>query len=453
MQVFLTTLGCRLNEAEMASWSRGFRARGHRVVADPQCAQVMVVNTCAVTSEAARKSRKLVNSLHRQNPSASLVLTGCFAELEPDRAAALAGVDLVIGNRDKDSLVDAVSQAFDVPTMPALASEPDGSHLYPQDQTGRTRAFVKVQDGCRNRCTFCIVTVARGEERSRTIDEVVAEIAELHALGYREAVLTGVHLGGYGSDLGSDLRALVTAILARTEIARLRLSSLEPWDLPRGFFDLWRDPRLMPHLHLPMQSGSDTVLRRMARRCSTAEFASLVAQARAAIPDLTLTTDIIVGFPGESEAEWADTMAFVQDIGFGHIHIFTYSPRQGTRAAGLQGQITGLVKRERSRQLHELAVAMKRAHLARFVGDTRTVLWEGPGESSFDNAARAPANAAASDTTGRRWSGYTDNYLRVDVVAPAAVDLTNRITPVHLQAIAGSDELLDLRLAGQPDAL
>lgn len=424
MQVYLTTMGCRLNEAEIESWSRGFRQRGHHVVTTPHEAQVMVVNTCAVTADAARTSRKLVSGLHRDNPSAQLVVTGCFAELEPERAAALAGVDMVVGNRDKERLVSLVSERFAVPAMPVLATEPEGTHVY--QQRGRTRAFIKVQDGCRNRCTFCIVTIARGQERSRTIAEVVDEIRELARAGYREAVLTGVHLGGYGSDLGTDLAALVRAILDHTDIARLRLSSLEPWDVPAHLFALWRDPRLMPHLHLPLQSGSDAVLRRMARRSSTRSFAELVARARAAIADLTLTTDVIVGFPGETQAEWAETMDFVRSMGFGHMHIFPYSPREGTRAARLPGQVASAIKRERSRELHALAADMKAAHLVRFVGQVRQVLWEGKGE------------VVASPTGGRRhYTGYTDNYLSVETLVPEGQCLKNRITGARLVAVAG----------------
>ena len=437
MQVFLTTLGCRLNEAELAGWSRDFRVRGHRVVSDPNRAQVMVVNTCAVTGEAARKSRKLVNSLHRQNPSASLVLTGCFAELEPERAASVAGVDLLIGNRDKDQLVERVLEELDIATMPGLASGPEGSHVY--GHAGRTRGFIKVQDGCRHRCTFCIVTVARGDERSRTIDELVAEVAGLRAAGLQEVVLTGVHLGGYGSDLGCDLHTLVEAILARTDIPRLRLSSLEPWDLPDGFFSLWQNPRLMPHLHLPLQSGSDRVLRQMGRRCSTSAFAALVAEARATIPGLTVTTDVIVGFPGETGSEWAETVDFVRRIGFAHIHIFSYSPRQGTAAARLTGQVSGPDKRERSRQLQGVALDMKRAHLSQFLSQVRPVLWEGRGQDQGDGSCR--------------WSGYTDNYLRVDTIVAAATGLENRITEARLDRIGSGDsvvrdhrESLDLRM-------
>lgn len=423
MDVFLATLGCRLNEAELEQWSRALAGGGHRVVDAAERAQVMVLNSCAVTAEAARKSRKEIGRLHRANPSARLVVTGCFAALEPDRAAALAGVDLVVGNADKDALVERIATALDPTAMPERATEPEGSHVY---RAGRTRAFVKVQDGCRNRCTFCIVTVARGDERSRPADELLAELDALADAGYQEAVLTGVHLGGYGSDLGTDLFALVQMLLSRSSIPRIRLSSLEPWDLPPHFWELWSDARLMPHLHLPLQSGSDPVLRRMARRCSTGAFASLVADARAAIADLNVTTDLIVGFPGETDADFDATLELVAGIGFGHIHIFTYSAREGTTAARLPGHVPGRVKRERSRALHALAGRMKAEHLARHAGDTRDVLWEGAGERLPDGNVRH--------------GGYTDNYLRVEAVVPAGVDLENRIIPTTL-AYTGDDVL------------
>ncbi len=423
MRVFLSTLGCRLNEAELAGWRRAFRAAGHQVVASPEAAQLMVVNSCAVTATAARKSRKLVAGLHRRNPAAKLVLTGCYAELEPAAAAALAGVDLVIGNRDKDRLVDRVEAEIDPATMPALAAEPDADHVYADP--GRTRAFVKVQDGCRNRCGYCVVTLARGEERSRPIDEVVDEVDALIATGYREVVLTGVHLGGFGSDHGADLTALVGALLARTEVPRLRLSSLEPWDLPADFFALWRDPRLMPHLHLPLQSGSDRVLRRMSRRSSTASYLELVDTARAAIPDLTLTTDIIVGYPGEDQAAWAETLAMARRIGFAHLHIFAFSARPGTRAASLPDRVPAEVIRDRSAELHALGLESARHHRLGFVGQTREVLWE-------------TSRAAGSDR--RRWLGYTDNYLRVATETPD--DLANRITPTRLTALDPDDDEL-----------
>ena len=415
MDVFLTTLGCRLNEAELESWHRDFVDGGHRVVGRPEDAQVMVLNTCAVTAMAGRKSRQLTSRMHRANPAASLVMTGCYAQMDPARVAELAGVDLVVGNQDKDRLVELVSQRIDSATMPALALDPDDSHVYADT---RTRAFVKVQDGCRNRCTFCIVTVLRGQERSRPVDEVVAEVQRLVEDGYREVVLTGVHLGGYGSDLDSSLFDLVRAVLTDTDVPRLRLTSLEPWDLPPNFFTLWDNPRLQPHLHLPLQSGCDATLRRMARRCSTASFRALVSAARQAIPDLSLTTDVIVGFPGETDAEWRASYDFVEEIGFSHAHIFAFSARAGTTAARMKGQLPGAVRQERSRALHELTAKAKARHLERFAGTVRPVLWEGHADPVGDGT--------------NRWCGYTDNYLRVAATAPPDVVLRNRIEPVLL---------------------
>ncbi len=421
MKIHLTSIGCRLNEAEIASWAREFQRAGHEVTPIPGDADVMVFNSCAVTTEAARKSRQFVQRLHRQNPQARLILTGCFATLEPHRAAQLMGVDLVISNREKESLVAQVTEALHLPSMPRMATEPGAIYVYPGS---RTRAFVKVQDGCRNRCTFCIVTVARGEERSRPIPAIIEEIRTLHRAGYQEAVLTGVHLGGYGEDLGTNLRELVQAILTHTDIPRLRLSSLEPWDLPEDFFQLWENPRLMPHLHLPLQSGSDRILRRMARRYTTAQYAELIAQARAAIPDFNLTTDIIVGFPGEAEEDWRQTLEFVEEIGFGHIHIFTYSPREGTAAARMPHQVPSAVKKARSQAMHALAARMKKETLARYVGREFPILWEGPGQPTGSGQIR--------------WQGYTPNYLRVTTLTDPEASLDNRILPVRLMGLAGN---------------
>ena len=433
MRIYLDFLGCRLNEAELERWRREFVARGQQVVARPEDADVCILNTCAVTGEASRQSRQAARRLHRRNPQAHIVFAGCDADMEPERAADIMGVDLVVGNRNKDTLVDRVLAAFaESVTMPAGALAPDAAHAFPLTHT---RAFVKVQDGCNNHCTFCIVTILRGEERSRPIADVVAEINTLVGMGYREAVLTGVHLGGYGRDLGVCLEDLVRAILQDTDIERLRLSSLEPWDIPVSFFDLWAEwpGRLMPHLHLPLQSGCDATLRRMGRRYTTAQYAALVKEARRRIPNLTVTTDIIVGFPGETEEEFATSLAFAEQMAFAHMHIFAYSPREGTPATRLPHQVPPAVKKERSRAMHALMRRMKAEYLARHVGDVRAVLWE---------------DVVSEDTTAgtRTWSGLTDNYLRVHAVLPAEIDLRNAITPTRLVQVLDGERLL-----GEPD--
>jgi threonylcarbamoyladenosine tRNA methylthiotransferase MtaB len=434
--VYLSTLGCRLNEAELVSWTGALEARGHQVVRRVQDANLIVLNTCAVTHEASRKSRKLAGSLHRKNPNARLVVTGCMAELEPERAAALAGVDLVVSNMAKDELVDVVLAKLDLEAMPEMATEPTSAHPYPdlgdaqeaqgpllqlgKRSTPRSRAFIKVQDGCRNHCSYCVVTIARGEERSSSIANLVDEINALHEKGYKEAVLTGVHLGGYGHDLGTDLSALVHTLLRETSIERLRLSSLEPWDLPKNFSELWQSPRLMPHLHLPLQSGSDTVLRRMSRRCFTDEFRELVQTLRSNVPDLNITTDLIVGFPGETDEEFAESLEYVQEIGFGHMHIFGFSPREGTRAEKLLGRIDGPTIRERSRAMHRVAAQMKQEHMERYLGMRRSVLWE---------TGRVDEDGLSS------FQGYTDNYLRV---VAQATGLENSISDATLVSIEGT---------------
>lgn len=417
MQIHLKTLGCRLNEAELETWAQAFQAKGHSVTRNLSDAQLVVINSCAVTQDAVKKSKQLIRRIHRDNPQAKLVVSGCYATLNEAEAAQLMGVDLIVGNRDKNRLVEKALTELNLDSMPAMSTEPGEVSLFSR---GRQRAFVKVQDGCRYRCTFCIVTVARGEEQSRPIQAVIDEINSLHNQGINEAIITGVHLGGYGSDIDSNLVELISEILAKTEIPRLRLGSLEPWELPDGFFELFKNPRLMPHLHLPLQSGSDSVLRRMARRCKTAEFAEIVQLARAAIPHFNITTDIIVGFPGETEQEWRESYDYIQNLGFGHIHIFSYSPREGTKAAGLPDQIGQEIKKQRSKQLHALAESMKQDFVSANLGCLADVLWEGHTES-LDNGMT-------------RYFGYTPNYLRVACDVSDGASLENRIRPAKLQA-------------------
>lgn len=421
MNVHLKTLGCRLNEAELERWSQQFQAAGHGVVTEATEADLTVVNSCAVTGEAARKSRQTIRQLQRQNPAAKLVVSGCYASLQPDEAAGLLGVDLVISNADKDRLVDIVSDALDLPSASVAASEAGANALFSR---GRSRAFVKVQDGCRYRCTFCIVTVARGEERSRSLAEVVAEINHLHQQGIQEAVLTGVHLGGYGSEFDSNLGELIKTVLAETDIPRLRLGSVEPWDLPADFFSLFNNPRLLPHLHLPLQSGSDQILRRMARRCKTSDFSRLAEQARQQVPDLNITTDVIVGFPGEDEAAWQKTLDYVESVGFGHLHIFPYSPRAETRAASLPAQVDGPTKKRRVRELHELGQKLKRATFERYKGRSFPILWE-----------------AKEDRQNQGWTwGYTPNFLRVALAQTETESLTHQIVNARLREVDAAGE-------------
>lgn len=424
-RVKLQTIGCRLNEAELEAWGEGFQRKGLRVVAEDEPADLVVVNTCAVTQEAVRKSRQILRKSHRTHPEARLVISGCLASLEGQALAREAGVDLVVANADKERLVDIALEVLAIPAMPELATTDSASMLF---RRGRQRAFVKVQDGCRYQCTFCITTRARGEERSEPAGAVVDRINRLHRGGIGEVVLTGVHLGGYGGDLGDDLAGLIARVLAETDVPRIRIGSLEPWDLPEGFWDLFANPRLMPHLHLPLQSGSDAVLKRMARRCKTAEYARLVELGRRHVPDLNLTTDIIVGFPGESDDDWRRTLEFAETMRFGHIHVFSYSPRAGTLAAGLPNPVDSAIKKARCHELHQLARCSKLSVMRAQVGKRVSLLQEGGAEGGADTPR----------------SGYTPNYLPVSFVG-ADISTPTRIVEVDLRGVDEAGERLVAR--------
>jgi threonylcarbamoyladenosine tRNA methylthiotransferase MtaB len=325
MRIYLSSLGCKLNQAEMDGLAARLARQAHELVASPADAEVCILNTCAVTHVAARKSRQALRRLHRDSPQASLVATGCYAELSPGDLEDLPGVERVVGNTGKPDLAALLGLADPDPVPGPADFPPPGSTAIP-----RTRALVKIQDGCDNACAYCIIHVARGPQRSRPAGEILAEVRARLAAGHREIVLTGVHVGAYGRDRRStepdrpamDLWGLVHRILEETDVPRLRLSSIEPWDLPPPALALWRNPRLCRHLHLPLQSGSDATLARMGRRYTTAGFAALVETARSAIPDLAVTSDVIVGFPGETEVDFDRSLGFVREMGLARVHVF-----------------------------------------------------------------------------------------------------------------------------------
>jgi threonylcarbamoyladenosine tRNA methylthiotransferase MtaB len=421
MYINFQALGCRLNEAELETWANQFMQLGHQVTTDAAEADLVVFNSCAVTAQADRKSRQQIARLQRRNPAASLVVTGCHASLNPEAVKSTLGVDLVVGNHSKDQLVE---QALDLvgdsgdSVMGKIAESPNALLL-----RGRHRGFIKIQDGCRYRCTYCIVTIARGDERSRSEKDILEEINRLHQQGVQEIALTGVHVGGYGSDIESSLFRLLTRILEHSDIPRIRLASVEPWDLGPGFFELFENPRLMPHMHLPIQSGSDTVLRRMARRCKTVEFARLVEQARDAIPLFNVTTDLITGFPGETDEEWRQTMDFIASVGFGHMHIFPFSARAGTKAARLPEQVDGAIRKARSREMHALAAELKQHELSRHIGTQVEVLWE------------QQINA----DTGQ-WIGYTPHYHKI-ISADSSIRAAS-ISRVNVDSLSDDSTML-----------
>ena len=424
MDVCLRSLGCRVNQAEVEALGFQLAKAGHTIVDDVAEADLCILNTCAVTAQAERKTRRRVGSLARSNPSAAVAVIGCYATLAPEACAALPGVAYVASNGDKERLVATLTGA---PQSPSPSSPRIGAAGMPGYL--RTRAFVKVQDGCDNRCTYCITRLLRGPARSRPLAGAVSDVHRLAAAGFQEVVLTGVNLGSYGRDLRlpDGLRTLVQTVLAHTDVSRLRLSSLEPWDLDEGFFDLWEDPRLCRQIHLPLQAGCDDTLRRMGRPTTCAAFARLVGSARARIPDLAVTTDVIAGFPGETERAFHTSFEFVASMGFARSHVFPYSPRPGTAAASLPDQLPRDARQARARALRDLGAEQLTRFCQQFVGREMPVLWERRRRDGL-------------------WSGLTDNYLRV--VAHAECNLHNRLAPVRL--VAARDGCLVGRLLDEP---
>jgi threonylcarbamoyladenosine tRNA methylthiotransferase MtaB len=422
MKIFLDTIGCRLNQAEIENMARQFRAAGHEIVASADSAEMAVVNTCAVTTQAASDSRSKIRNIARAGVG-EIIPTGCWSTLQPKEASALPNVLQVVTNQEKDNLVANVfnlqPSTFDL--EPINRTPIPGIHR-------RTRAFIKVQDGCDNKCTFCITTVARGESKSRPLANVIADINSALAGDAKEIVLTGVHLGSWGQDISTGLNAsmnfhlrdLVKAILRETDVRRLRLSSLEPWDLDADFFSLWNDKRLMPHLHLPLQSGSDSTLKRMLRKTTTSSFRELVNSARKQIPDVAITTDIIAGFPGETEDEFSETLDFVKEMKFTGGHVFTYSSRPGTGASRMKGQVKPELRKKRNHILQEAIEETAKIYRQRFINKKVSVLWESTTEY---------------DEFGWKMEGWSENYLRVSAIASSP--RWNEVDKVKLMEVNG----------------
>ena len=411
--VAVLTLGCKLNQADSETIARKLLREGVRVVDRPTAgADAFVINTCSVTHVADRKARHLVRQARRLSPRAQVILTGCYAETAPPDIAEQTGADLVLGNADKPALPDRL--------LERLAERGDPGAGCPTLLRGglRTRAFVKIQEGCNELCAFCIVPYTRGRERSVPVEDVLARVQAREAEGAVEVVLTGTQLGNYGRDLGwreHGPRRLLEELLARTSVPRIRLSSLQAQDISPELVGLWDDHRLCPHFHLPVQSGSDRVLGQMRRRYSAGQFRRAVALIRRRLPDVAITTDVIAGFPGETEAEFEATLRLCRETGFAAIHAFPYSKRPHTGAALMPGHLPPPVRRARLERLLEVAGESSRAFRRRFLGRTMDVLWE--------------------QATGGRWQGLTGNYLRVYTAADA--DLANRVTPTRLSALEG----------------
>jgi len=409
-----TNLGCKLNQAELEDLARRFSGSGHQVVGSIEEAELHVVNTCTVTHGAARDSRKTARRGGRLNPALRTVLTGCYVESDPIEAAALAGVDLIVPNRDKENLLERVHSAF--PELRPTQDRPVRLDVpYVPLEFGNSRALVKIEDGCNMQCSFCIIPSTRGPQRSREPRDVVRDVERLVAAGFPEIVITGVQISSYQSD-GLGLFELTSRLLEETDVERLRLTSIAPWQFDSRLLDLLPGRRLCRHFHLSLQSGCDQTLRRMRRPYSSEQFASLTRRIRQAAPDTAITTDVIVGFPGETVAEFEASLAFVESQGFARVHAFPYSERPGTAAAALAGKIAPPETRSRMQRMLAIAGRSEAEFAAGQIGRTVSVLWE-----------------ARRD---RVWRGTSDNYLRVSTTSDS--DLERTLAPAYLTSVDGA---------------
>lgn len=381
------TLGCKVNQADTASMEAIFRKAGYQVVGFNEQADIYLINTCVVTNMGQRKSRQIINRAVRSNPLALTVVTGCYPQTAPDEVKNIAGVDVIIGNQERGRIVELAEQALaakqdDVlDNVHKITVDTQFEELAAGTETDKTRAFLKIQEGCNQYCTYCIIPYARGPLRSRSLDSIREEVGKLVAAGYKEVVLIGIHLGCYGKEHGGSLTLYdaVKAALSVEGLKRLRLGSLESVEVEPRLLDLMReDKRLCRHLHLPLQSGCDKILHAMHRPYDTARFKELLTEIRNTLPDIMITTDIIVGFPGETDEDFKQTLDFAAECGFAKMHVFPYSKRKGTPAEKMPQQVEDAVKQQRAAALAELDNKMQQQAMEAVIGSNVEVLFEQP---------------------------------------------------------------------------
>ena len=420
MKVYLHSLGCKVNKYDTESLAERFRRAGFLLTEEPEGADVYVINSCTVTAVADQKSRQAIRKFRRMSPDACVVLSGCMVQAYPDKAASLDEADIVAGVRDQEKIIDYVNEFFaekaqeKVPerVLDVLAHDRDETfqNVPIEEFLGRTRAFIKVQDGCNRRCSYCIIPTARGRSRSRTLEDLEAELTRIKAAGYREVVLVGINFCCYGPDIGKHFTDPIE-LACNMGFDRVRIGSLEFDNIgPEAIEKLASFPNFCPQFHISLQSGSDNTLRRMYRNYDTKAYKALCDKLRETFPDGTITTDIMVGFPFETEEDFEDSMAFAKEIGFEKIHVFPYSPRTGTPAAEMQPQIAKAVKKERCRRMIDVGDALRMDFLEAQTGREVEVLCE-----TFEDGFV---------------TGYTMNYTPVRF--PSDRDRHNELVTVHI---------------------
>ena len=402
--VSFLTLGCKVNQYDTDAMRSLFLARGYEEVSAKDKADICVINTCSVTHIGERKSRQMIRRAKRLNPQTKIIVTGCYAQLDPKTIQQIDGVNLIIGTQDRTKVVDLIeaygssSQAHNAVHDIFETSQFEELH-WAHPASDRARSYLKIQEGCNNYCAFCIIPYTRGKLKSRGVEDIYHEARRLDEQGFKEVVLTGIHLGNYGVDLGRqvDLADVVKMLLERTHISRIRLGSIESVEISEELVNLIAtNERVCPHLHLPLQSGSEEILRKMRRHYHLQEYVDLISSLRARIPDLAVTTDLIVGFPGETEELFAETMATLKELRFAGVHVFPYSKRNGTAAATFPDQVSEAVKKERVHAAEKVAEQTATDYRRSFIGKTTNVLLE---QQTEDGA----------------WKGFTPHYCQLKI--------------------------------------
>lgn len=398
--VAFTTLGCKVNQFETEVMEGIFKKNGYDIISFDEVADVYVINTCSVTHLGERKSRQIIRRANRLNPNAIIAVTGCYAQVSPQDVQAIDGVDVIIGTRERHRILELVEEAakskqtVNAVTDIMAADKFEDIPLF--NMPGRTRAFLKIQEGCTNFCTYCIIPYARGPLRSRSLESIKAETQKLVNAGFKEIVLTGIHLGAYGYDLNNNITLVdaVKAVLSVPNLLRLRLGSLESIEISQELIELMsQEPRLCPHLHLPLQAGDNRILKAMNRHYTIEEYRTLVEKIRRQIPEIAISTDVIVGFPGETDEMFDNAIKFINTMTFSRMHIFPYSRRSGTPAASYPNQVPEAIKKRRVHIMSRLAACKTAEFEKQFIGKEAMVLFETAADGIID--------------------GLTGNYIRV----------------------------------------
>ena len=422
------TLGCKVNAYESEFITHLFISKGYKLVDYENSADIYIINTCTVTNNSDNKSKKIINHTRKNNPNSIIVVCGCYTQYKKGDIDLKNAVDIIIGNKDKSKIVDYVEEFVknkkQINNIYDLRKQ-EFENMEIKEFKSKTRAFVKIQDGCNNFCSYCIIPYVRGNIRSKKKDIVIKEIKDLVSNGHKEVVLTGIHTGHYGSDINSNLTELLHEIAKIDGLKRVRISSIEITELNDDFLnELENNKLIVDHMHIPLQSGCDKTLKEMNRKYNTEYFYNKIEKIRSIRPGISITTDVIVGFPNETDEDFNNTVEFIKKVNFSRLHVFPYSKRDGTKAAVMDNQVDGKIKKERAHILLELSKELEKSYYSKYHDKTVEVLFEVKKDDKY--------------------YGHTSNYLEVEV--ESSEDITNKLHLVHINKVIDNKCIGELKI-------